>query len=347
MYYVAESTMEQFGQAIKIFDPSQIAQLKAFIVDREFELGIGQYCTAKTYNIIHKVTGVIAYTGSTIKPLKDRWSGHRSYFKKCPTDAWSGYVADHGGPESFEIVLIKRCPCRTFSELLAIERDCIATYNPVCNIMMRKPSEIELNRDSSANKLDMREHRRERRRQKDQIDAIHFQRKVMKDIPEIFEDRFQKVIENKSSRRSLLNGLAELKVPLVNADYSKEIASAEDLDIIRKICQTIGINHSHDMMTVVAEDIIQQNIQELDSLVKTYQKKRDILPSTARTKQTSLVHILKLNLDTVLKDFAGTKLKGEASRSRKTGRVRRYEYKLMGSDPQVSEIVAAYYNQQK
>lgn len=129
--------LDELLTAITALTVLEVDDIEAALEDRKFALGIGRYSQAKIYLVRHLVTGVVAYVGSTIKPLEIRWGGHRGFFKHSPNSIWSMYVNDNGGPEQFAIELVKEYPCRTFNDLLQEERRQISELNPVCNVFLR------------------------------------------------------------------------------------------------------------------------------------------------------------------------------------------------------------------
>lgn len=130
-------TLDVLLTAITALTILEVGEIEAALDKRKFALGIGRYSQAKIYLVRHLATGVVAYVGSTIKPLEIRWGGHKGFFNSSPQAVWSKYVFDNGGPEQFAIELIEEYPCQSFNELLQQERRRIRELDPVCNVIMR------------------------------------------------------------------------------------------------------------------------------------------------------------------------------------------------------------------
>ncbi len=126
------------------FSATDVLKLQTILDDRKFVLGISKYSEGRIYGIWDKVTGELAYVGSTIKLLPNRWSGHKSHFKNNPDSSYTRYIMSHGGPSKFEIKLIEAFPCKTFKDLLNRERYHINDLKPVCNVsMVNKPGQVQ------------------------------------------------------------------------------------------------------------------------------------------------------------------------------------------------------------
>ena len=141
---------------LSVFD---LGEIETALEARKFALGIGRYSEAKIYLVRHLVSGIIAYVGSTIKPLQIRWGGHRGSFKSNPHSVWSKYVHDNGGPDQFAIELVEEYPCMSFDELLDKEREHIRKLNPVCNVIMRTsvddvPAHVIMSKDENTVKYE-------------------------------------------------------------------------------------------------------------------------------------------------------------------------------------------------
>ena len=116
-------------------DPAGLDRLQKLIDEKRFELGCGRYSTGKLYRIVQIDRYVLVYVGSTIRPLDNRFSGHRGHWKNS-NDGYSEYVRSNGGPGNFRIELIMNYPCRSLQELTDKEGYFIRIMKPLCNIMM-------------------------------------------------------------------------------------------------------------------------------------------------------------------------------------------------------------------
>lgn len=115
------------------------------VAKRSFSLGTLPCCQGKIYKIVQlDMQEIVAYIGSTIKQLSQRWSGHKSFFIQCPNAGWTKYVLSRGGVMNFKIVLLEQYPCHTKKELLDREAFHINSLNPVCNIALRKATSEEI-----------------------------------------------------------------------------------------------------------------------------------------------------------------------------------------------------------
>lgn len=118
--------------------------------------------------------------------------------------------------------------------------------------------------------------------------------------------------------------------------------------IVRKICRLLGLKASHDTESIVPEEVLQEKLGELEESVRDYQQGVDVAPSKSKadtgTNKKTPAQVLKLNIDTVLKSFAGTKLKGTCSRSRSNGRVRQYKYMVDELDDDIKDMVMCVVN---
>lgn len=124
-------------QHIMTSDADALDRISDAIQERRFSLGIGKFSKSLIYLVRAIDTGVVAYVGSTTRPMKVRWGGHESFFKNNPFSKWTKYVMEHGGVQNFRIELVEEYPCRSLHELLEREKYFIHTLDPVCNIVMR------------------------------------------------------------------------------------------------------------------------------------------------------------------------------------------------------------------
>lgn len=99
---------------VRKLSAGHLKKLQEVLDDRAFDLGISKYSSGKIYGIRHKRTKQLAYTGSTIKSLKSRWSGHVSFFKTNPNSTWTRFINQNGGPNMFAIELVETYPCKEF-----------------------------------------------------------------------------------------------------------------------------------------------------------------------------------------------------------------------------------------
>lgn len=335
--------MDEIQTLLNQMNPAQLDRLKTLIVEREFALGAGKYSTAKVYNVIHNKTGVIAYTGSTIKELSLRWAGHKSFFKMCPDSAWSQYVAQNGGPEEFSIVLIKNCPCRSLRELLEIERDCITTYEPVCNVMLTALRDTEVKWEKLTRKLLMRDTEQQLLKR----DAVHLQVKILPSFLQDNESVLLAILGSEPARRFFINCLAEVGIPLQQTRFRSEAPTEKQLEYIRQLCTLLGLSHSRDQSSTVDQNVLNAQLDNLATVVKQYQTDLNVRQSTANRnvdvqpeKSKTPAQVLKLNIDTVLKHFSGTYLKGSFTRSRSNGQVRQYKYKIETLDSDIDVVLS-------
>ena len=105
--------------------------------EAQAQLDLYKFSEGKIYKIYEKNNEtVIAYIGSTIQKIQQRWGGHKSFYKNSLSD-YAKYVNDRGGPKNFKIELIENYPCQNATELRAREAHFIKTLKPVCNILMR------------------------------------------------------------------------------------------------------------------------------------------------------------------------------------------------------------------
>lgn len=120
---------------VDTYDADGLERIQKLIDDRRFKLGCGRYSTGKIYRIVQIDKYVLVYVGSTIRPLDNRFGGHRGHWKHS-NDAYAQYIRSNGGPKNFRIELIMTYPCRSFQELLKKEGYFIRLMKPLCNIMM-------------------------------------------------------------------------------------------------------------------------------------------------------------------------------------------------------------------
>lgn len=105
-----------------------------------FDAGIGRYNKGKIYCVKGKDDEQIVYIGSTVKSLKERWSGHVSFFRQNPHSKWTKLVMENGGTEKFYIQLLEEFPCSNLAELNQREKHYIQLYDPAGNTLMSPKS---------------------------------------------------------------------------------------------------------------------------------------------------------------------------------------------------------------
>lgn len=112
-------------------------------------------------------------------------------------------------------------------------------------------------------------------------------------------------------------------------------ASVTVLVGVKKICRLLGLLSTHDTETIVSETTLQENQKELQEVVNDMQETLKL--KTSSSKSDNAVKVLKLNIDTILQDFAATKLKGKATWS--GHKIRKYQYTIRVLNPLLLDIV--------
>jgi hypothetical protein len=91
-----------------------------------------RYANGKIYKLVNNVDDKI-YVGSTCGSLKLRKSGHKAKSLLCNDRLVYKHIADIGGWDNVQIVLIEECPCENKMELLRRERHWIDDLKPELN----------------------------------------------------------------------------------------------------------------------------------------------------------------------------------------------------------------------
>ena len=326
--------MEFIAAFIEKGSPEQLKEIDKFINSRLFKLNLAKYSSGKIYNVKHKETGIVAYTGSTIQELPTRWSGHRSFFKSNPKSKWTKYVVDNGGPEAFEIMLVKMFPCRSLKELLNEERRCIDEFKPPCNtnllttIKIKKETKKEMPLKMWTCDYDL----------------------LFNNADELTEDQRIRILdfmEDCRNRNLVMNLWSESHLDCDTVEdiieNAFEYLTPSDISVVkgvRKFCSLLGLTSTHDYDTLITEETLTANLEPLTTLVNELQGQLKIKPSTSSSTKTKRSKVLKLNLDTILIEFAGTKLLGTPTRLQK-GKVREriYEYRLKRPENYFQDII--------
>ena len=128
----------------KISAKESLSIIQTYIDDRLRDLIAIEHSAGKIYMIVHKVTRKLAYIGSTVDALHQRFGGHRSFWKNNPESKYSKYIQDADGPDAFEIILIEDYPCNNRTELIQREMHYIREQNPPCNTQINKVEETAL-----------------------------------------------------------------------------------------------------------------------------------------------------------------------------------------------------------
>ena len=116
-----------------ITNEKHIKLLKECLERRHMELLEIKFEQGKIYMIIERGTHKLAYIGSTIQELYQRVSGHKYFLRENPKSKYAQYIAEAGGIDMFDIVLIEDFPCRNEKELVDREMFFIRALNPPCN----------------------------------------------------------------------------------------------------------------------------------------------------------------------------------------------------------------------
>lgn len=78
----------------------------------------------------------LVYVGLTTKELDSRFSGHKSFVKKCISSKLSQCIVSNGGIDNFKIELIMHYSCRSKKELEHKEGYFISLMKPLCNTVI-------------------------------------------------------------------------------------------------------------------------------------------------------------------------------------------------------------------
>lgn len=320
---------------------AELSDLEQLIATRRFELGIGKYSAAKIYNVRHIETDIIAYTGSTIKELKLRWSGHKSFFINCPDTVWAKYVAVNGGPDAFRIELVKHCPCRSLTDLLAIEKKCIDEFQPVCNLMLTAPSNVEKKWICFARKL-LSARAASLVLPNDAIDVIKAALELNDKLTEEVWTPLCCYMLVPDHLQHAIHICCEMGVQFENkGKMSSWIESSNKAaDSIKGLCSVLGLENSLDTFKVVSEERILNSIAEIQMLCRDF---REIIKcETSTSKSDDVVKQVRLDINKVLFKWSGVKLaSGMRSRFRGDGsrkRPYRYNFRMSPADPALQAL---------
>ena len=345
----------------------QINKIKIALEKICFSLRVGRYCTGKIYKIVLKGSAEstsIAYIGSTIRPLPYRWSGHKSFFKKCPADDWAQYVLELGGADNFEIQLIEEYPCSSLEELLSRERYYIELLDPVCNKNMRRYDlntqennwerltsklceltlfstqtsdsrlpylDIPVITSAEANIISVLQNKnRATYSEVLSYERFLFDSKIaLTETPERLSGIFDAVVEDPAKRRTLDNlySFSRMKC-LLQAGLGNTVAEQFPPVVIKvgDICCLLGLQNPVDE-TSIPEALLKANAAKLESLITELQT---LLKIRDRTKAKSVSQAIRNKLSGIFKEFADCKLETLKNVQTKTGRV--YTYQVEASE---------------
>ena len=318
-------TLDVLLTAITALSILEVGEIEAALDKRKFALGIGRYSQAKIYLVRHLATGVVAYVGSTIKPLEIRWGGHKGFFKLSPQSVWSKYVFENGGPEQFAIELIEEYPCQSFNELLKQERRRIRELDPVCNVIMRTsvdemPQQVIIKKDVQtvkyAETLDISEEQYSE--VKTDFDLASYQKywfdnvcPFTRTLDKIIAARiFEGIISDKPKRKQFIWALLSLRPQWVTSlrecPWIKFNISSQDEETVAKmsnLAQDLGLTNVY-AESVLPDTKLMINKYALQESLTTLKKTFKL-----RNRQPKEVNLstIRLSLGSVLSAFCGAK----------------------------------------
>ena len=331
-------------------DITEIDKIQFALNDRKFRLGVSKYSTGKVYGVWHSQSGELAYVGSTIKALPNRWSGHKSFFKNNPYSAYTKFILSQGGPLKFHIGLIEKHACRTRRELLTREKFYINNMKPVCNVsMVDKVTDIDDDNDlddefilASGNDSKNEGHdisifhsttdisnqvynklceaNWNKQLSADKLLQIkkywyihHFIRNDNCDDVKK-QEVFDAAQDDKAKERLMFFKYAELhsnqSLPL--NPYSSKYSQLPDiLCEIRKICAVLQIKNTHDTDCLITDDTLLINETEL---LPSLEIVANLLHIRINDGKASAIAKLRRRVGSCINNFSQTKLKSDRER---------------------------------
>lgn len=333
--------MVNFMQLLKDVESltiTEVLELQDVLDEKKFVLGISKYGKGKIYGIWNIVTGELAYVGSTIKVLRNRWSGHKSFFKTSPNSAYTQYIMSQGGAANFFIKLIEDYPCKSFAELLAKEKYHINSLKPICNQNLVDTIQDEIDNQDDAieefitdepvsayattSDIDEEKYvaschasRSHRLSMKDQTEAkkYWFLHEVvnMKDADEAVKASvFDESQNDKTKERILYQKFAEMsyepeQIQSPNPYSHKFPHLPSILKGIKIVCDILGLKNTHDC-TVSIDDSILTTHEEI--LKPELLKLTELLRIRVDQGKSSSESQMRRLLSSVFHHFSGAKL---------------------------------------